>query len=61
MTREELIAEIRKFDDDRFVIRHGNAPKRSTFEEMDREDLTDIVRGYWALMYKILNGVVVID
>ena len=55
MTREELIAEINKFDDSQFVIKHGNAPKKSTFEDMDREDLEIVARGYWALMYKILN------
>ena len=61
MTREELIAEIRKFDDLQFVIKYGNAPKKSTFEDMDREELEAVARGYWSLMYKILNDVVVID
>ena len=55
MTREELIAVIRKLDDLQFVIKYGNAPKKSTFEDMDREELEIVARGYWALMYKILN------
>ena len=56
-TREQLIAEIDKFDDSEFLIKHGNAPKRIIFEDLDREDLEIIIRGYWALMYKILNDV----
>ena len=45
--REQIFANIRRFDDAEWVVRHGRTEKhiRSTLTETTRDDLEDLVRG----------------
>lgn len=63
MNKEQIFAEIDKFDDAEWVVQHGRTRKyiRSTLDEIDRDDLEDLVRGYWGLMHDILNEQEVVE
>ena len=58
MNKEQIFVEMDKFDDVEWVVLHGRSRKHImiTLEDMDREDLENVVRGYWGLMHDILNG-----
>ena len=60
MNKDQLFAEIRRFDDAEWVTRHGRTRKhiRSTLDGLDRSELEDMISGYWGLMHDVLNGVV---
>lgn len=57
MNKEQIFAEVGRFDDAEWVVRYGRTGKniRSALDEIGRDDLEDIVRGYWGLMHDIFT------
>lgn len=57
MDKQQLFDEINVFDDAEFIKKHGSTRKyaRVNFEDMDRDDLENVIFGYWSLMHKLLN------